>query len=141
MDKRRRRWTAKELDFLKVEALKGTPMKEISMSLDRTIRALRSAMSSLKIRRPQHWTPEDDQVLLQMLTEGATVEAVALRLGRRVKAVEGRWMRTRPAASIMKPPDRTPENDSLLLKMHMEGVPFEDIALRLGRSVTAVERR
>ena len=41
----------------------------------------------------------------------------------------------------MKPPDWTPENDSLLLKMHMERVPFEDIALRLGRSVTAVERR
>jgi hypothetical protein len=94
------------LNLLTAEANKGTPLREISLSLDRSNKALRDRLFSMGVKLPRDWTPEEDETLLRMRRNNAAYEQIALHVDRSASSVAARWHRIRPKDSF--PSTRVP---------------------------------
>ena len=90
------------------------------------------------------WTPEEDEVVVDMRSRGETYAAIARELsGRTAAAVQGRW---RKSLENRHQPDRngaawTAEEDAVIVSMKSRLETHDAIAKELGRTTLAVQNR
>ncbi len=107
-------------------------------------KAKRRRDSRQKHRDARPWTPQDDQKLRHMLeAQRYGLDEIAAELSRREGAIRRRietlGIRHRPVRNPGK--WWTPEEIETLLQMHREGMSFEEIGARIGRSASACRGR
>ena len=89
------------------------------------------------------WTPEEDDVVVDMRSRGETYAAIARELsGRTAAAVQGRWRKSLEN----RQPDRNgaawiPEEDAVIVSMKSRLDTYDAIAKELGRTKQAVQNR
>jgi len=89
------------------------------------------------------WTPEEDDVVVDMRSRGETYAAIARELsGRTAAAVQGRWRKSLEN----RQPDRNgaawiPEEDAVIVSMKSRLDTYDAIAKELGRTTQAVQNR
>jgi hypothetical protein len=99
----------------------------------RTLISSSSAFLSSAVK-PEEWTPEDNRILRDAVTEGKTPAEIAYTLfpGRGYESVRGRIRRLRAqsvAPAVTQTPLKwTPEEDRVLLQAHAERMSHVDIA-------------
>lgn len=84
----------------------------------------------------KRWSPEEDQILVTLRTEGFTAREIALRLDRSEDAV-----RVRLAAKVKTRVRWTKAEEELLVQLKDEGKSSRQIAFKLGRTTRAVEAK
>ena len=89
------------------------------------------------------WTPEEDEVVVDMRSRGETYAAIARELsGRTAAAVQSRWHKSLEN----RQPDRNgaawiPEEDAVIVSMKSRLDTYDAIAKELGRTKQAVQNR
>lgn len=87
------------------------------------------------------WRAEEDAVLVEMYEGSEPRQAIAIRLGRTVDAVDARRRILRHDAARTQPRPWQPREDELLRAARAAGIPATEVAPRLGRSVESVRSR
>lgn len=87
--------------------------------------------------RHKRWTPEDDRRLETLLHEGADLPAAAEALGRTEHGVRNRAERLGLIRSQWPSRPWTPEEEARLQDLRETGLPWREVAKRLGRSSQA----
>ncbi len=90
------------------------------------------------------WTAEEEALLIRLRGQGMTYNEIAQQLGRRVGAVNAKYIKLVEAGSAASapPPNRwTEEAEGDLLRAAADGQTLEQIAQGLGRSVASVKAK
>ena len=105
-------WTADEVDELRRMAADGVPRAEMAEQLGRTPNAIRMKLQSLGLYVPKPaakpWTPLDDDALVKLYRDGASLTTLAATCGRSDNAILKRLILLR--AGIL--PERTVEEQN-----------------------------
>lgn len=95
------------------------------------------------------WTPRKDALLVQLVGAGYSWSVIGTLCGRTKKAAQARWkvLQSEGAASVPAPRKKvrcirwTQKMDTLLVSLRQEGVPWQEVAVRLGVSLYAAWSR
>lgn len=95
------------------------------------------------------WTPHRDAMLARLVGAGLSWATIGRLCGRTKKAAQARWKVLQsegvsPPALMKKKKTRirwTQEMDTLLVSLRQEGVPWQEVAVRLGVSLPSAWRR
>ena len=93
-------WTATADKELIERLSSGTSVEEVALLFGRSNGAIRDRSHRLGIRLSRNWTPEEDETLLRMISEGYTHGQIGSSLGRSRRGVNGRWFTIRPVDSV-----------------------------------------
>lgn len=82
------------------------------------------------------YTPEEDTIVLNMVSCGASNEAIGRVIGRSHRSVAKRLCLIRPVGLRRKslPTAYSPEQDELIVALRNAGVTFREIGERIGRT-------
>ena len=82
-------WTEQEIDILKKEIAKKTPLNDIAIILKRTFDSLNYKKEQLKLKYEinRHWTNEDTESLKQLNNQGFTKDEIAIKLNRNISII------------------------------------------------------
>lgn len=99
--------------------------------------------------RTYGWTPNRDAMLPRLVGAGLSWSVIGTLCGRTKKAARFRWgvLQSEGAASVPAPRKKvrcirwTQKMDTLLVSLRQEGVPWQEVAVRLGVSLYAAWSR
>ena len=99
--------------------------------------------------RTYGWTPHrDDALLVQLVGAGYSWGVIGTLCGRTKKAAQARWsvLQSQGAVPVLMKREKartrwTQKMDALLVSLRQEGVPWQEVAVRLGVSLYAAWRR
>lgn len=153
LERRGQKWTVEEQARLVELREKGLSWSELVDSFpERSWKTLRNRYykitkdpSAPKKRRGRFWTPEEDELLLELAAMGKSWVEIAESLpGRTPSAVKGRYHsipRQDPQAPIEKRKRYTAEEDDIIFKALEEGRSIEETSQLLERSTYSVHVR
>lgn len=94
------------------------------------------------------WTPHRDALLVQLVGAGYSWSVIGALCGRTKKAAQARWkvLQSEGAVPVLMKKKRiriwwTQKMDTLLVSLRQEGVPWQEVAVRLGVSLYAAWSR
>lgn len=98
--------------------------------------------------RTYGWTPHRDALLARLVGAGHSWTTIGRLCGRTKKAVQARWKVLQSEGAVPALMKRkktkirwTQEMDTLLVSLRQEGVPWQEVAVRLGVSLYAAWSR
>lgn len=140
-----REWSPRLDAFLCASAEAGLPAHVVARRLDMPLETVRRRMRTLRPRRPaaRRYEPEEDDAIRGCVASGASIQGLAVELGRSPEAIR---LRARGLGSIAAPTQRrrwTDEEDRLIRTGYAGGFTCEAIAteLRHPRSAACVSAR
>lgn len=94
------------------------------------------------------WTPRTDALLVQLVGAGYSWSVIGTLCGRTKKAAQTRWsvLQSQGAVPVLMKRKKarirwTQKMDTLLVSLRQEGVPWQEVAVRLGVSLYAAWSR
>lgn len=98
--------------------------------------------------RAYGWTPRKDALLAQLVGAGYSWSVIGTLCGRPKKSAQARWKVLQSEGAVPALMKRkktkirwTQEMDTLLVSLRQEGVPWQEVAVRLGVSLYAAWSR
>lgn len=98
--------------------------------------------------RTYGWTPRKDALLVQLVGAGYSWSVIGTLCGRTKKAAQARWkvLQSEGAVPALMKKKKTrirwtQKMDTLLVSLRHDGAPWEEIAVRLGVSLSSAWRR
>lgn len=92
--------------------------------------------------RTYGWTPRKDALLVQLVGAGYSWSVIGILCGRTKKAAQARWkvLQSEGAVPALMKKKKTrirwtQKMDTLLVSLRQEGVPWQEVAVRLGVSL------
>lgn len=87
------------------------------------------------------WLPEEVEELKAMAADGVSKTDMSVQLQRTPNSIQMKLKSLGLYVPTPMPPRWTDEDDDKVTELYMQGMPFEDMASELGRSVRAIIAR